>query len=183
MSASGASDYLLFLFPERVAEGMRWVDAKDGQLLGKKGELLEREHQRAVVRVALDVGIELRGEEIAANHVALELGHVDAVGGEAAHRLVERRWHVAYAEHEGRDDLALAGRCPFLLAREHDEARGRIGFVLDVLAQDVETIDLRGQTRGDGRARDVLALGYFARGTGGVGSDDRLQFQFADDLA
>ena len=112
---------------------MRRVDAEDVELLGEEGELLQREHQRAVVRVALDVGVELRGEEVAADHVALELGHVDAVGGEAAHRLVERGRHVAHAEHEGGDDLAVAGLGPFLLARQHDEARGRIGLVLDVL--------------------------------------------------
>src|SRR5258708_39855750 len=81
---------LVLLFLERVAERMRRIDAEDGQFLGEEGEFLKREHQRAVVGMALDVGIELRGEEIATDHVALELGHVDAVGGEAAQRLVER---------------------------------------------------------------------------------------------
>ena len=79
---------------------MRGIDAEDLQLVGKEREFLEREHQAAVVGVALDVGVELRGEEIAFDHVAFELGHVDAVGGEPAERLVERGRHVAHAEHE-----------------------------------------------------------------------------------
>src|SRR6202035_2755664 len=44
---------------------MRRVDAEDGQLLGEVGELLQRELEVGIVWVALDVGIELRREEIA----------------------------------------------------------------------------------------------------------------------
>ena len=106
-----------------------------------------------VVGMAIDIGIELRGEEIAVDHVAFELGHVDAVGGKAAHRLVERRRHVAHAEDEGGDQRARALRRPFLLARQHHEARGVVRLVLDVLGQDVEAVDLGGEARGDGGAR------------------------------
>src|SRR5258708_15069945 len=80
------------------AEGMRRVDAQDGELLGEEGELLERELQVGIVRVALDVGVELGREEIALDHVALELGHVDSVGGEAPERLVERGRDIADLE-------------------------------------------------------------------------------------
>src|SRR6185369_11245261 len=103
-------------FLEGLAERMRRIDAEDRQFLGEERQLLQREHQPAVVGMTLDVGIELGGEEIALDHVAFELGHVDAVGGEAAHRLVKRRRHVLDPEHEGGDDLALVARRPFLLA-------------------------------------------------------------------
>src|SRR5690349_18040115 len=69
---------------ERLPEWMRRIHAENPQLFGEKRKLLQRKHQPAVVRVALDVGIKLRGEEIALDHVAFELGHIDAVGGEAA---------------------------------------------------------------------------------------------------
>src|SRR4051794_9025409 len=72
-------------FLEGFAERMGRIDAEDRQLLGEKRQLLQREHQPAVVGMTFDVGIELRGEEIALDHVAFELGHVDAVGGETAH--------------------------------------------------------------------------------------------------
>src|SRR5262245_46468785 len=60
------------------AERVRRVDAEDLERAGKEGELLERQLEASVLRVALDVGVELRGEEIALDHVALELRHVDA---------------------------------------------------------------------------------------------------------
>src|SRR5262250_2863809 len=70
------------------AERVRCVDAEDLEVAGKEGELLERQLEAGVLRVPLDVGVELRGEEIALDHIALELRHVDAIGGEAAERLV-----------------------------------------------------------------------------------------------
>src|SRR5262245_17980241 len=57
------------------------IDAKDLDLAREEGEFLERERQWAILRVRLDIGIELGRREGAADHVALELGHVDAVGG------------------------------------------------------------------------------------------------------
>ena len=60
-------------------------------LLGEELELLERQMQAALLGMALDLGIELRLLEARAGQVALELDDVDAVGGEAAQRLVERR--------------------------------------------------------------------------------------------
>src|SRR3954447_16989550 len=107
-------------FLEGLAERMRRIDAEDRQFLGKERQLLQREHQPTVVGMAFDVGIELGGEEIALDHVAFELGHVDAVGGKAAHRFVKRGRHVFDAKHEGGDDLALAARRPLLFARQHD---------------------------------------------------------------
>src|SRR2546423_14469109 len=76
-------------FLEGLAKRMRRIDAEDRQLLGEERQLLQREHQPAIVGMAFDVGIELRSEEIALDHVAFELGHVDAIGGEAAHRFIE----------------------------------------------------------------------------------------------
>src|SRR4029078_2246131 len=64
----------LFLhFLEGFAERMCRIDAEDRQLLGEERKLLQREHEPAVVGVAFDVGIELRGEEITLDHVAFEL--------------------------------------------------------------------------------------------------------------
>src|SRR5919202_5409663 len=71
------------------AERTRRIDAQDLQLRREKGQFLESEAQAPVLRMALHVGIELGGEELAFELIRLELGHVDAVGGEAAERLVE----------------------------------------------------------------------------------------------
>ena len=71
--------------PERVGG----VDAEDLHVGGEEAQLLERAAYGRVVGVAVDLGEELGRGELAADHVALQLGHVDAVGGEAAERLVE----------------------------------------------------------------------------------------------
>src|ERR1700693_4565286 len=93
----------LHLLGETGAERMRRIDPEDLELLGEERQLLECERERAVVGMAFDVGVELRGEEIALDHVALELGHVDAVGGKTAERLVERGRNVAHPEQERGD--------------------------------------------------------------------------------
>ena len=54
--------------------------------------------------MAVDIGVELRDGEGAVDDIAFELGDVDAVGGEAAQRLVERRRHAAHPEDEAGDD-------------------------------------------------------------------------------
>src|SRR5580704_12359244 len=89
------------LSPKCLPEGVRRVDAEDAQFLGEEVQLLEREGKPAVVGMPIDIGIELGGEETALDHVALELGHVDAVGGEPAERLVERGGHVAHLKQKG----------------------------------------------------------------------------------
>src|SRR3981189_3142743 len=104
MAGRRREDNSILRFLERRAEFVRRIDAENLHLLGEERQLLEGEHELAILRMAFDVGVELRGEEVALDHVALELGHVDAVGGEATKHLVERGRDVAYAEQEGRDD-------------------------------------------------------------------------------
>ena len=56
-------------------------------------------------------------------------------------------------------------------------------LVLDILGQDVEAIDFGGKPRRDGGAGLVAALGDLARGARGIGRDNRLDAELADDLA
>src|SRR5215467_3531970 len=88
------------LFPrsQGVAERVGRVNAENLQRtrLAEKREFFERKLETGVVRMAFDVGIELGRRECALQHVAFELGHIDAVGGKAAERLVERRRDVAH---------------------------------------------------------------------------------------
>src|SRR5580693_1157163 len=82
---------------------MRGVDAQNTHLAGEELEFLQRPCERQLLWVPVDIGEELGRGELPAFHVALELGHVDAVGGEAAKRLVECGGNVAHAKDEGRD--------------------------------------------------------------------------------
>ena len=77
----------------------------------------------------------------------------------------------------------LPVRGALVLARQHDEARGVVRLVLDVLGEDVEPVDFGGEPRRDRAARLVAALGDLARGAGRVGGDDRLDSELADDVA
>src|ERR1700686_1335319 len=79
------------------------IDAQNLHLVREKPQLLERQLQRAVVGMRLDIGVELGRGEAPLDHVAFELGHVDGVGGEPAERLVERGRHVANVEDKGGD--------------------------------------------------------------------------------
>src|SRR5215212_8309907 len=84
------------------AERVGRIDAEDLDVGREELELLERAAQWRVLGMAVDLGEELRRGELAADHVALQLGHVDPVGREAPERLVERGRQVADVEDEAR---------------------------------------------------------------------------------
>ena len=56
--------------------------------------------QTGQVRMAIHLREELRCRKTAVDHVAFELGHVHAIGGETTQRFVERGRDVAHVEHE-----------------------------------------------------------------------------------
>ena len=125
--------------------------------------------------MALDIGVELGRGERAADHVAFELGHVDAVGGEAAQRLVERRRHVAHRNTKVVTVGPLRARRAF---GSRDMTRKRVVLCSAssmFCASDYEAVDLAGQLRGDRRdASDRRAPRPRPRAAGGVGMHDRL---------
>src|SRR5690349_20971984 len=131
--------------PER---GCR-VDAEDLDVGGEEGQLLEGVLEPRVVGMAVDLGEELGGGEVAADHVALPLGHAHAGGGEPAERLAERSRQVADVEDEAGDDRAAALLGRLEVARQHDETGGVVLLVLAVFAEHVEPVDLRGEGRRD----------------------------------
>ena len=72
---------------------------------------------------------------------------------------------------------------PFRLAREHHKARGVVGLVLDVLGQNIETVNIGGKPRGDRRRGFIAAFGDDPRATRGIRGDDRPDAELADDAA
>ena len=87
---------------------------------------------RRILRVPVDIGEELGRREFAALHVALELRHIHAVGGEAPEPFVERSGHVAHAKDEGRHHRPFARRRPAFIPRQHDETGRVVALILDV---------------------------------------------------
>src|SRR3546814_6012230 len=85
---------------ERDAKLMRLVDAEDLEFGREELQLLKRQADIARGGMALNVGIELSGLETTLKLIAFELRHVDAVGGEAAHGLVERSGYVPYTKYK-----------------------------------------------------------------------------------
>ena len=112
------------------------VDAKQRHVGREIGQLLHREAHVFVVGVALDVGVELGRGKAAVHHVAFELGHVDAVGGETAHRLVKRGRDVADLEDEGGHHPGTAAPRQVGFARHHEETGGVVRPVLDMADKD-----------------------------------------------
>src|SRR6185437_17182311 len=106
---------------ERLAEGLRGINANDAEFTREEFQFLQRKGEAAIVGMAVDVGVKLRREEFAVDHVAFQLGHVDAVGGEAAERLVERGGQVAHPENKRGDQRTGGLRGPLFLAGQYDE--------------------------------------------------------------
>ena len=133
--------------------------------------------------MAVNIDQELRRREFALDHVALELGHVDPVGGEAAERLVKRRRHVADAEHEGRHHWSAVALRRLRVLRQDHEARRVVRFVLDVVGEDLQAVDVGGQRRRQRGARRIVPLGNLAGRACRVAGDDGFETELADDLA
>ena len=151
------------------------VDAEDAQIAGEELELFHRQPDVPLRGVALDVGIELRGRELSLDLVGFELGHVDAIRREAAHRLVEGGRNVPYTEDEGCHHRHVLGLGVLGGGREHHEARGVVALVLDVLADHLEAIDFGGELRCDGGLRRITRFRKLACRTRRVGGDDGLE--------
>src|SRR3979409_658547 len=109
----------LRLLTERRPERMTWIHPDDAKLAREEFQFLQRKGEIFVFGRAIEICIKLRGEEIAVDHVAFELGHVDAVGGKTAHRLVERGGQVADPEHEGGDQRSRSLLGPIGLACQY----------------------------------------------------------------
>src|SRR6202011_6173692 len=124
------------------AEQITGIEPDNAEFAREEFQFLQREGEVLVLGMAIDVGVELRGEEIAVDHVAFQLRHVDAVGGEAAHCLVERGGKVAHPENKRGDQRPRSLFGPVRLARQHHKARGVVGLVLDILGQDIEAVDI-----------------------------------------
>src|SRR4029077_9363189 len=120
---------------ESLAESVLGINAKNFQRFWLRDEftLLQRQFERALLRVTLDISIKLRGGKAAIDHLAFQLGHVDAVGGEAAERLIQRRWNVAHLEYESGDDALFLAPCPLRFVRQDNKARGVVLGVGDIL--------------------------------------------------
>src|SRR3546814_2833030 len=90
--AGPASEIALSRFrkqPLRPRARLR-IGSQQAHPLGLESQLVERIVDRWIARLADDIGVEFGRREAAAALIAFELGHVDAVGREAAERLVER---------------------------------------------------------------------------------------------
>ncbi len=79
--------------------------------------------------MAFNIGIELRGGELALNLLGLKFRHVHAVGGKAAHGLVEGGGNVPYTEDKAGDDRLGSQRRVLCRRRKHHKTRsvGRTG--------------------------------------------------------
>src|SRR4029077_4686723 len=158
---------------ESLAEPVLGIDAKNFQRFWLRDEfkLLQRQFEAALLWMTLDISIKLRGGKAAVDHIAFQLGHIDAVGGETAERLVQRRRNVAYLKYESGDDALFLAPCPFRLARPHDKGVFVLLGVGDILFEDAQPIDFRRQLGRQGGTRDIACFGHFARGAGSIGGD------------
>src|SRR6185437_16248054 len=155
------------------------IRAENFRLRREERQFLERQLNGAIDGMAVDVGKEHRGVERTFFLIAFELRHIDAVRREAAKRFVERRRKVADAENEGGDDRPVAGFRVVGLLGKNDEARRVVRLVFHVGFQNLQTVNLGGQSRGDRGRRQIVALGDEPRRTRRVGSRHRRDTELA----
>ena len=115
--------------------GMGVIGAEDFHLAGIVVEVLEGQLHMGLIGVPLDIGVELGLGELAVDHEAFQPRHVDAVGGEAAQRLVDGGGHVAHVKDKTGDDRPLGGIGIEGRTGENEEAGGVVFGVLDIGAQ------------------------------------------------
>ncbi len=148
------------------------IGAKHLKPRGEIRQFIQRALHRRILWVALDIRVELRRGERPADHIAFQLGHVDAIRGKTAHRLVQGGGDVAHLKDERGHHAVLASRGAIRFWR-HDKKAGGIGaFVLDMPGQHVQPIDLTRQLRGQRRQLWIAHLRHFARGPGGIRTGD-----------
>ncbi len=133
--------------------------------------------------MAFNIGIELRGGELALDLVGFKFRHVHAIGGEAAHGLVEGGGNIPYTEDKAGDDRPGSQGRILCFSRKHHKTRGVMGLVLNILAQDVEAVNLRRKPGSNDGAVLVLAFAQFTGGSRRVNRDHRFQTEFTDELA
>ena len=121
---------------------MRGIHAQNFQHVGEITQLFQSAFDRRIIGVAFDVCIELGGGEGTADHIAFQLGHVDAVGREAAHRLVQRCGNVADFEDECRHHPWAASR--HVDVGSHQQKTGGVMVqILDPVRQYVQSVNFR----------------------------------------
>jgi hypothetical protein len=154
------------------------IDAENFQLLAKESELLERADKRGLFGMGLDVGQKLRGGELAFDHIAFELGHINAIGGEAAERLIERRRHIAHPENKACHDGAGGGIRPLWAFRKHHKTGRVMQLVFDVGRQYFEAVDFGGETRCNRRAARIGPFSDFTSGRPSHAQYDHARVEF-----
>jgi len=166
-----------------VAERVGGVGAEQAHLVREEGQLLERQLEVPVLGVAFHIGVELGRAEAAADHVAFQPCHVDAVGRETAQRLVQRRRHVTHPEHKAGDQRAGSALAGDRTPRQHQKTRGVVVGILDIRLERFQPIDLPRQARSNRRFGGIVPVGQFLRGAGGIGMDDGIEPELADHAA
>ena len=137
-----------------------------------EGQFGHRPRHALVIGTALNVGVEFGCGKAAVAQVAFELGHVDAIGGEAAERLEQSSGHIAHGESEAGHHRAVRRRPPGTF--EDDKARRIVVGIFDAAFEDFQPIQLGSERRGDGAAARVAVTGNRGGGGGGVEIDLRL---------
>src|SRR5690606_4604387 len=179
-----AQSFRLIRYIPRFAQFGPGIDPQYAHFAREEPQFLQRILHAGIVRVTLNVGVEL-GRGKGAELVALQLGHVDAVRGKASHGLVERRRHVAHPEDEGGHHSGVRRWLfhPLFRLSQHDEAGDVALNILDIFLDDVQTIELGREPGGEGRHGTLLLLGHQARRARGIAGDYRFPAVLADEFA
>src|ERR1700722_4443357 len=121
-----------------------------------------------------DIEAELRLAEMPIDQIALDFRYIDAVGGEAAKRLVKRGGYAAYPEYQSRHAGSFTNLRPLRFLRQDQKTRDVVIEIGDAASEALQAIDLAGEFgchRGD---RLVFQFRDVRRRASGVDGNNRL---------
>ena len=129
-----------------------------------------------IIWMAINIRVELCCGEGAINHVAFEFGHVDAIGGKAAHGLIERSRNIADLKDKT-GDHAMGTPTGIVRLAGHDQKAGGVVAAANIIDQlddlshsnieqslrKLSTIDLRTDFLRPGRGEQFIATAHIIR--------------------
>ena len=129
--------------------------------------------------MSLNVGMKLGCGKRSTDHIAFQLGHIYSVGGKPAHCFIKCGGNVAHLKHKAGHHTAIAAAAIVWRARHNDKTRCVIVIILNILRQNIKTVNFACQAAGKRCQTGIGGLGDMFCRTGSVGSGNPVDAMFA----
>ena len=116
------------------------------QFVGEKAQFVKSVLKSGTGGVGFYFHVKTGGNEPAVNLIAFQFGKVDAIGGKAAERFVQRGGNRFDPEHAGGDEAAAVVFGNLAFAADDEKTGGIVVVVFDVVFQYFQPLDFGRQS-------------------------------------